>query len=203
MKNIVEISKAFAIKSHNSVNQKYDGKSYDFHLQMSVDFAMMFIHLIPEEDRDYVISGLWSHDILEDISSVTYNDLMKKTNKSVAEIAYALTNEKGRNRKSRANAKYYRGIRNTKYATFGKLCDRLANTKHSIDSGSRMIKVYIKEYDNFKNSLTDIFIIKLWKKITFYKEPNYDEMWKHLDKMLNKKNIDMKIMMNSVLTGGK
>jgi len=186
MKNIIEISKEFAIKSHKSVNQKYDGKPYDFHLQMAVDFAMMFIHLIPEEDRDYVISGLWSHDILEDVPSVTYNDLMKVTNKSVAEIAYALTNEKGRNRKARANAKYYRGIRNTKYATFGKLCDRLANAKHSADSGSRMIKVYMKEQDNFKKHLTDNFIIKFWKKISFHKEPNYDEMWEYLDKILLK-----------------
>ena len=48
------------------------------------------------------------------------------------EIAYALTNEKGRTRAERANEKYYEGIRSTKYAPMVKYADRIANLRFSV-----------------------------------------------------------------------
>jgi hypothetical protein len=60
-----------------------------------------------------------------------------------------LTNEKGKNRKERANAKYYEGIRNTPYAVFVKICDRIANVEYSKHSGSRMYDMYRKEFVDF------------------------------------------------------
>ena len=61
-------------------------------------------------------------------------NLIKATNEKVGNIAYALTNEKGRTRAERANAKYYRGIRKEEYADLDKICDRLANVKHSYEN---------------------------------------------------------------------
>ena len=49
-----------------------------------------------------------------------------------SEIAYALTNEKGRTRTDQANEKYYEGIRSTKYAPMVKYADRIANLRYSV-----------------------------------------------------------------------
>ena len=53
---------------------------------------------------------------------------------------------------------YYKGIRETPYAPFVKLCDRLANVTYtcSIDSGkdgNRMREVYKGEMDHFLSSI--------------------------------------------------
>ncbi|MEK6884240.1 MAG: phosphohydrolase, partial [Nanoarchaeota archaeon] len=71
----------------------------------------------------------------------------------VADIVYAVSNEKGKNRKQRANDKYYEGIRRTPFATFVKLCDRLANVTYSLDTNSKMFSVYQQEHDDFIKQL--------------------------------------------------
>ena len=40
--------------------------------------------------------------------------------------------KKGRNRGERANDLYYQGIRQTKFASFIKMCDRLANIQYTM-----------------------------------------------------------------------
>ena len=69
------------------------------------------------------------------------------------EIVYALTNDKGRTRAERAGEKYYQGIRETPYAPFVKLCDRLANITYSCtgegNKGTRMREVYKGEMPHF------------------------------------------------------
>ena len=75
-------------------------------------------------------------------------------------MVYALTNEKGRTRAERANDKYYQGIRETPYAPFLKLSDRLANAGYScsqVGSGagnSRMKQVYSSEWPHFLAAIT-------------------------------------------------
>lgn len=145
---MLEQVKQYAIEKHRATNHKYNEHHYDFHLQMVVDVAKQFIHLIPEKDRDNVLGGCWTHDIIEDARE-TYNDVKQATNENIADLAYALTNEKGKNRKERANDKYYEGIRNTPYAAFIKFCDRIANYKFSVSKGSGMKKMYEKENMNF------------------------------------------------------
>lgn len=71
-----------------------------------------------------------------------------------AEIVYALTNEKGRNRSERANDKYYSDIRETPFAPFVKMCDRFANMSYSSMKNSRMIDVYKKELEHFLDCIT-------------------------------------------------
>jgi (p)ppGpp synthase/HD superfamily hydrolase len=115
---------------------------------MVVNTARKFLHLIPEEEQGNILAGCWLHDVIEDCRE-TYNDVKKETNETVAELVYALTNEKGKNRKERANDKYYEGIRNTPYATFIKLCDRIANVEYSYATESRMFEMYCKENENF------------------------------------------------------
>lgn len=143
---------SFAIQAHAKVNQEYDGLPYSTHLCMVFNQAMRFIEHIPKKDRDDVLNAVWLHDTIEDCR-LTYNDIVKISNVEVAELVYALSNEKGRNRKERANGKYYKGIRETEFATFIKLCDRLANVTYSRVTNSRMFEVYKNENQDFLKHL--------------------------------------------------
>lgn len=151
-KNILEIAQEYATKCHRETNHRYDGEPYEYHLWMVHSYAMKYIHLIHPHDRLNVLAGAWCHDVIEDCRQ-TYNDVKNATNETVAELAYALTNEKGKNRDSRANAKYYEEIRKSNYATFLKICDRLANIDHSVQQGSSMAVRYEKESDKFRKEL--------------------------------------------------
>lgn len=146
-------AKLKARELHQSTNHKYDlGDYFETHIQMVVYFGLQYIYLIPVEDREAVIAALYLHDSIEDCR-VTHSDLKKWFGQMVADIVYAVTNEKGRVRKERANDVYYTGIRRTKYATFVKLVDRMANVNYSQTKGSTMFTKYKDEQPNFEKSL--------------------------------------------------
>lgn len=174
----MEISRRYALNCHHSTNHLYDGKPYEVHLEQVNFYAKMFLSEIPSKDRELVISAVWLHDVIEDTRQ-TFNDVKAHTNKEIAEIVYALTNEKGKTRKQRANAKYYKGIKKTKYATFIKLADRIANVMYSKSKNSKMFEVYKKENDFFIKSLKKTW----WEKI-LYKESDYKIMFKYLENIL-------------------
>ncbi len=143
---------AYAIEAHQNTNHLYDGKPYSVHLALVVGYGQKYIDKVPEHYRENVINACWLHDTIEDTRN-TYNDIKIISNETVANIVYAVTNEKGKNRKERANEKYYQGIVFEPFARFVKLCDRLANVKYSVDTNSRMKEVYLKENDHFIKSL--------------------------------------------------
>lgn len=200
----VEKARDFAIKNHEETNHLYDGKPYSFHLEMVVGFALKYIHLIPEGYRHIVIAAIWLHDTIEDCR-LTYNDVKKATNYQVAEIVYALSNEKGKTRAERANSKYYKGIRDIIFAVFGKLCDRLGNGKYSyiknidkITEGSMFYK-YGAENNKFIWSLIKpewyelhqhlLHLIIGHEKYSEYRKINhiYHQMIQELERILNNK----------------
>lgn len=150
--SILEKAKAYAIKCHRETNHIYGGKPYEVHLQMVADFGEKYIHLIPEAEQLQVLAGCWVHDCLEDCRQ-TFNDVKSNTNEKVAELAYALTNEKGKTRQEQANDKYYQGIRETPHATFIKLCDRLANATYSKEHNQFMLDKYRNENPDFVKKL--------------------------------------------------
>ena len=151
---IIKKAKDYAIKCHNMTAHKYDGKPYETHLQLVFDVAKRFIYLIPIEHRDNVLAACWTHDVIEDCRQ-TYSDVEDATNTEIAELSYALTNEKGKTRQEKANDKYYTGIKKTPFATFIKLCDRIANYEYSKQQGGVKIKMYDKEMNNFIDKLYD------------------------------------------------
>jgi (p)ppGpp synthase/HD superfamily hydrolase len=149
------------IEQHTSTNHMYDTYlPYEFHLRMVANVADKFIEIMVPKillhpGNPEVVKlryAAFGHDLIED-TRVTYNDVKEKMGEEVADIIYALTNEKGKNRKERANDKYYEGIRNTPGAVFIKLCDRIANVQYSKMTGSRMFEMYKKENINFMVSL--------------------------------------------------
>lgn len=183
---LIEKAKKDAKRFHDAVNQKYDGENYfDTHIMSVFNLGLKYIHLVPWNYRTDVLIGLLFHDSLED-ANVTYGDIKKLYGEKVADIAYALTNDKGKTREERAGAKYYRGIRNTPYATFVKIMDRLSNVAYSKSKGSVMYRKYILEMPKFVSSLkgTDTLFgkAKVWvSTITGVKgELDYDFFYTEL-----------------------
>lgn len=153
MDELVKKAKKYAIKSHKKVNQKYDGKSYSVHLKMVYYFGCKFAYLLPANANiSLVLASLWVHDLIEDARK-TYNDIKAALGIEVADIAYALTNDKGKTRSERAGNKYYKGILAVEFADYAKICDRLANVSYSVKKGSDMAKKYKQESAHFKEKL--------------------------------------------------
>ena len=137
----IEKIRQSAYDLHKSVNQTYgDDLPYGYHLDMVVQGIRDYGHLVcvREDDVLPLFFGGYYHDSMED-ARMTYNDVKKVAGSMLTEeqalmateIVYALTNDKGRSRAERAGEKYYQGIRETPYAPFVKLCDRLANITYS------------------------------------------------------------------------
>ena len=156
----------YAIQCHRNTNHKYDGKPYEVHLYMVYDTACEFIDLVPEGWCKVVLDACWAHDLIEDCRQ-TYNDVKKVLGEKSADIVYALTNEKGKSRKDRANAKYYQGIKDTPMAAFVKVCDRIANAKYSKQTNSNMLEVYKKENEQFKNELWSLALAPMFEELSF------------------------------------
>lgn len=158
----------WCINQHTETNHMYDTYlPYEFHLRMVAHVADKYRHLLDDKVdyftgvrvidrgndrtvtlRSACLRAAWGHDLIEDCR-VSYNDVKSILGQEAADIVYAVTNEKGKNRNERANDKYYEGIRNTPGAVFVKLCDRIANVQYSKMTGSRMFEMYRKENDNF------------------------------------------------------
>lgn len=166
--SVIEDIRQSAHQLHEHVNQTYDGEHpYGFHLDMVVDSVYKYGYEVCADEQDVLplFFGAFYHDSIEDARQ-TYNDVTKTARKFMndsqaymaAEIAYALTNDKGRNRAERAGEKYYQGIRETPYAPFVKLADRLANITYSFTNGNEanahMKGVYQKELPHFMEAIT-------------------------------------------------
>jgi 5'-deoxynucleotidase YfbR-like HD superfamily hydrolase len=152
---------------HDSVNQRYDmNHPYSYHLDMVADLVFKYGHLVCQQEGDVLplFFGAFYHDSIED-ARMTYNDVTKGARLFMsddqaymaAEMVYALTNEKGRTRAERANDRYYAGIRETPYAPFLKLADRLANITYSCSKenglNGRMRVVYKDELPHFLEAI--------------------------------------------------
>lgn len=164
---ILEIATKYyynAGKLHDNTNQMYGEFPYSYHIKSVAREAInnidKFYPEISEQDAQVIMFGAAYHDSIED-ARLTYNDVLKIAKETMTdeyaikatEIVYALTNEKGRNRQERANDKYYEGIRNTEFAPFVKMCDRLANAHFSKSQGSRMYELYKKEHPHFQEMI--------------------------------------------------
>lgn len=159
------------LEQHKSTNHQYDTYlPYEFHLRMVAEVANDFKHLL-DDTKDYFtgedyrgpmqdqvtlrtacLRSAWGHDLIEDCR-VSYNDVKTELGQEAADIIYAVTNDKGKNRKERAGVKYYEGIRKTPGAVFVKLCDRIANVQYGKMTKSRMFEMYKNENSDFEQYL--------------------------------------------------
>ena len=160
------------LKQHKDCNHIYgDYLPYEFHLRMVVHVYERYKHHVEDISKYDVMLACYGHDLIED-ARVTYNDIKSVLGHDVAELIYAMTEEKGRNRKERLNEKYFKGLKENKYGIFIKLCDVIANVEYSKMSGSRMFNMYKKEFDYFTE--------QIGYNNNFY----YKDMYEHLKSIL-------------------
>lgn len=167
------VPSSWCINKHRDTNHYYDQYlPYEFHLRMVDTVAEQFEHLL-DDTLDYALGkkreemdrgdefeslrhicriAVWGHDLIED-TRTSYNDVKSALGIGVANIVYAVTNLRGKTRDERAGDEYYKLIRETKGATFVKLCDRIANVQYSKMTKSRMFEMYKKENDHFMEQL--------------------------------------------------
>lgn len=150
--------KEAAILHDAKVNQRYDEHPYSYHLKMVYNNAAEYAHLVCENEQDVltILFAAMFHDSIED-ARFTYHDVMDTAKKYMelgyavhaADLVYALTNEKGRNRAERENDKYFEDMKKVKNAPFLKFCDRIANFTYARQTQSSMYKKYKKELPEF------------------------------------------------------
>jgi (p)ppGpp synthase/HD superfamily hydrolase len=176
----------WCLSCHSGTNHMYDTYlPYEFHLRMVANVASEFKHLL-DDTVDYYghnqvditlrtacLRAVWGHDLIEDCR-VSYNDVKNHLGQEAADIVYAVSNEKGKTRKERANIRYYEGIRETPGAVFVKLCDRIANVQYSKMTKSRMFEMYTKENVEFE---------KMLGRLTDYS--HLEPMFEYLNKLFN------------------
>lgn len=164
-----------AVKAHQG--QLYGDLPYTVHLDAVVDVVdecidecidrLLKNNLLDEyrnfisELRKALRAAAYLHDLLEDQGwAASYNDLKDKFPDSfpvsIADIVYACTAEKGKNREERFNDKFYLELRNTPYGSVVKGCDRIANMRASHEHKPSMYKKYLTERDDFVIKSMDI-----------------------------------------------
>jgi len=183
MSKELEVKIKWIIDQHESTNHKYDKYlPYEFHLKMVANQVTKHGSLLSENfstgsevtGKDILLAA-WGHDLIED-TRVSYNDVVRALGPKAADIIYAVTNEKGKNRSERANEKYYEGIRNTPGAVYVKLCDRIANVQYSKMIGSRMFEMYKNENKDFERMLG-----------RYTDNKNLEKMFKYLENLFENK----------------
>lgn len=138
---------------------------YSYHLEAVYDVLIRFGFT----DAD-LLACAYLHDVMED-ADASYNDLVKEFNVRIAEAVYAVTDEKGRNRKER-KAKTYPGIRKNPDAIIIKLADRIANLEHGIENKDSLFSMYKKEHDDFRKAL-------------YTPGTSAEVLWQHLDNLFD------------------
>lgn len=151
-------------------NQKYDNTlPYSFHLKAVRAQGLKFAHLLDNlpasrEIKEFIDIPLVGHDLIED-GRMTWNDVVLKIEshslttklaKEIADVIYAVTDEKGKTRQERKNDQYYKQLKENRVAVFVKLSDLAANMIYSKLFNTRMYAMYKVEFGAFK--------AKLWGK---------------------------------------
>lgn len=141
----------FALMTHHGCRQRYDKfYPYFYHLNMVNKFALKFSHIVNFNIN--VCIGALFHDLIEDCR-LTYNDVKQKWGVEVADIVFACTELRGRNRAERHGPEYYALLKTSELGSFVKICDVIANMTMGTMTGSSMLKKYRKDYPKFKELL--------------------------------------------------
>lgn len=147
--DLLQEANAIKYATDNHGDAKY-GHVYPYfvHLHHVVGVAREFGFNDPA-----IIQSCWLHDVMED-TAVHYNDLKELFGHEVAEAVYAVTDEMGKNRKER-HEKTYPKIRASRNGTIVKLCDRIANMRFSLVTGTGQGAMCVKEWPEFRAALED------------------------------------------------
>lgn len=150
-------------------NQKYNGYPYSLHLKAVVAQAYKYRHLLEERFREMAYLAAAGHDLIED-ARITYNDVRDLYGGGVAQIIYACTELRGRDRHERHGKEYMELLASDRVAVYVKLCDITANVIFSMLTNSGM---YAKYHAEFPNLYSNLHIVG-----------EYEELWDDLRDLL-------------------
>lgn len=140
-----DLERALLVAEKAHANQSYDIYPYMYHIRMVVEIAQE----IGFEANIVVACAL--HDVLED-SDLSFNDIKRHFGQMVADIVYNVTDEMGKNRKERKERTYSK-IASSWRSCAVKICDRIANVRHSALHNRKMFNLYKDEEEDFKRWL--------------------------------------------------
>ena len=158
-----KLERALLVAEKAHAGQSYDIYTYMYHIQQVVNIAQSLGY----DEAICVACAL--HDVLED-SDISFNDIKRFFGEEVAEIVYCVTDELGRNRKERKSRTYPK-IRSNWKAVIVKICDRIANVRHSLQNNQKLFEMYQKEMPDFRRELIIDFphptseVFKAWMEL--------------------------------------
>lgn len=163
---------ARSIAQREHLMKTWGGWSYQVHLDRTDDVLVDFGYGEPTVEGYQRRVAMQFHDIIEDCGW-SYNDVKSFVKDSIgtkwnsyieiANIAFALTDEKGKNRKTRKPDELYEEMVQKPDYVICKLADRIVN----LERDGSMGKQYAEEYADFRKKL--------------YRVGWCDNMWEHLD----------------------
>jgi len=136
---------AFLLAAKKHQHQKYGDDTYLVHLYDVVNVLLEF----NVTDEKY-LAAAWLHDVIED-TPTHYSEVQQATNKEVAEMVFALSDELGRNRKERKQKTLPKLLACTD-AILVKLADWIANLRDAKRNNPGFLQMYKKDFPDFKTA---------------------------------------------------
>ena len=170
-RRLTQVNAAEELGRYVHGNQKYGDRPYTYHLEHVCRTLTRFGFI--EMDNPDLHAAAWLHDASEDQECPPI--LIEHTcGWEVAKLVWCVTDGPGKNRRER-HAKTYLKIKANRRSVVLKLADRIANVVNSIEMGGSLLKMYRKEYREFK------------KALYLPDEPEMAAMWTELDTLLGEK----------------
>ena len=142
------VRNAFLLAAEKHKHQKYGDNLFLVHLYDVVEVLRSFGHT-----EEKYLAAAWLHDVIED-TPTHYSEVQQNTNKEVAELVFALTDEIGRNRKERKK-KTTPKLEENLDALVVKLADMLANFRDARRNNKGFLRMYKKDFPEFESKFRD------------------------------------------------
>lgn len=142
---MTNLERALLVAERVHANKVYDIYPYMYHIKSTLGIAQELGY----DEQIQIACAL--HDTTED-GDLSYNAIKKAFGIEVAEIVYCVTDEVGRDRKEKKE-KTYPKIRSNWKAVIVKICDRVANMRHSKSYNQNKWNMYVSEHDDFSKNI--------------------------------------------------
>lgn len=144
--DLIKNAREYAQKAHDAAGCTYgdDNSNYMVHLEMVWWILTKYDPFSTYKDSLHTRAAAFTHDTIEDAQQ-TFNDVMKATNRDVAEITLAVTDVPAENRLLRHLLTLPKTVKDHR-AIILKMCDLAANSAYGKENGGNMYKKYQEEY---------------------------------------------------------
>lgn len=146
--SLINSAKAYATEHHGSQRYGKGEKSFPYTKHLG-DVAAVIEEFHVHFECTTLVTCAWLHDIIED-TDVTFKDVFEEFGRNIARIVFAVTDEPGSNRRERHDRTYPKIRACGRPALIVKLADRIANVRHSVQHNHKMVKMYKREYADFR-----------------------------------------------------